>query len=97
MTRNKYSFVKISDKHIIKENLATVNMRKGGNLFSYEKFEELCKEKGVTPYQVSASTNIATATLSSWKKGVYDPKYEKMKLIAKYFGVTVDFFDTDED
>lgn len=65
-------------------------------MFNYKKFEHLCAEKGVTPYQVSASTGIATATLSSWKQGNYSPKYEKMKLIAAYFDVPVDSFEMKE-
>ena len=60
---------------------------------SYEKFDALCTKKGVTPYRVSIDNpKISTATLTSWKKGRYTPKTDKLKILADYFGVTVDYF-----
>lgn len=63
----------------------------------YENFERLCKENHVTPSKVSKATGISTATLTSWKQGKYTPKREKMKLIADYFNVSVDFLITGKD
>ena len=60
----------------------------------YEIFEKLCKEKGVTPYRVSEATGIKTSALSSWKAGRSTPKFEKMKIIADYFGVPVEYLMT---
>ena len=60
----------------------------------YEVFDNLCKERGVTPYQVSKETGVSTATLSSWKKGRYTPKDEKLQKIADYFGVPVEYLRT---
>lgn len=57
----------------------------------YEIFEQLLKEHGVTAYRVAKETGVTTATLTSWKKGVYTPKQEKLQKIADYFGVTVDY------
>ena len=57
----------------------------------YDKFEYLCNSKGVKPIDVSKATGISTATLSSWKKGRYTPKQDKLQKIADFFGVTVDF------
>jgi transcriptional regulator with XRE-family HTH domain len=58
----------------------------------YERFEELLKMRGVTTYQVSQATGIATSTFSNWKKGKYTPKRPKLKLIADFFGISVDYF-----
>lgn len=55
----------------------------------YDKFEKLCAEKGIRPSDVSKATGISTATLTSWKKGKYTPKNEKLQLIADYFGVSL--------
>ena len=63
----------------------------------YERFEMLCKERGVKPSDVSRSTGVSTATLTSWKKGIYTPKDDKLRLIAEYFGVTVDYLRTGSD
>ncbi|MEK5181385.1 helix-turn-helix transcriptional regulator [Paenibacillus odorifer] len=58
----------------------------------YKKFLELLKESGKTPYQVAKDTGVSTATLTNWKQGNYKPKTDKLKILADYFGVTVDFF-----
>lgn len=58
----------------------------------YKKFQELLSESGKTPYQVSKDTGISTSTLSNWKNGNYNPKVDKLKILADYFGVTVDYF-----
>lgn len=64
----------------------------------YKKFEELLVKNNETAYQVAKATGIATATLTEWKKGTYTPKIDKLCLIAKHFGVAVDFFlDQKED
>ena len=63
----------------------------------YEIFEKLCDERGVKPAQVSKGTGISTATLSSWKKGKYTPKSDKLQLIADYFGVSLDYLKSGEE
>lgn len=63
----------------------------------YEVFERLCKERGVTPYKVSKITGVSTATLSSWKKGRYTPKEDKLQKIADYFGVSMHYLRTGKE
>lgn len=63
---------------------------------SYSVFDELCKKKGVRPADVTRATGITSATFSEWKKGTYTPKADKLKKIADYFGVTVEYLKTGE-
>lgn len=63
----------------------------------YEIFEKLLAEKGLTAYKVAKETGISTATLTSWKKGVYVPKPDKMKKIADYLGVSEDYLRTGKE
>ncbi|MEG1061643.1 MAG: helix-turn-helix transcriptional regulator [Oscillospiraceae bacterium] len=63
----------------------------------YEIFAALLAEKNVTAYQVFKATGVAQSSLSDWKSGKSKPKYEKMLLIAEYFGVSVDYLLTGED
>lgn len=63
----------------------------------YENFEQLCKSNNVKPSDVSKATGISTATLSSWKKGRYTPKNDKLQKIADYFGVSVEYLRGDAD
>ncbi len=58
----------------------------------YNKYAELRDAKGLTDYAVAKETGIATATLSSWKNGIYEPKIEKLAILARFFGVSVDYF-----
>ncbi len=58
----------------------------------YKKFAELLDKTNKTAYQVSKDTGISTATLSSWKKGEYTPKLDKLKILADYFGVSIEYF-----
>ncbi len=57
----------------------------------YEIYEQLLQQNGITSYKVSKDTGIAQSVFSSWKTGVSTPKQDKLKIIADYFGVTVDY------
>lgn len=58
----------------------------------YERFAKLLDERHVTAYQVSKATGIASSTFYEWRDGRYEPKVEKIKKIAKYFGVPLTYF-----
>lgn len=57
----------------------------------YDRFAQLLKENNLTCYKVSKDTGIATATLSDWKNEKSVPKVEKLKIISKYFDVSIDW------
>ena len=58
---------------------------------SYRNFEELLKSNGSTVYRVSKETGIPASTFSDWKTGRSAPKAEKLKKIADYFGVSLEY------
>lgn len=58
----------------------------------YEKYIKLRNEKGVTDYRVSVETGITKSTFTDWKNGRSEPKLDKLKKIAEYFGVEVGYF-----
>lgn len=62
----------------------------------YEKFQKLLEERGITAYKVSKETGVATATLTEWKNGTYQPKVDKLMLIAKFFDVPIEYFLTED-
>lgn len=61
-------------------------------MFSYDRFEKILKERNITAYKVGKEAGVATSTLSSWKTGKYIPKIDKLQKIAKYLGVSIDYF-----
>ncbi|MBQ4561447.1 MAG: helix-turn-helix transcriptional regulator [Clostridia bacterium] len=60
----------------------------------YEIFVELLQKNNVTAYQVCKATGIAPATISDWKNNKSTPKNDKLKKIADYFGVSLDYLTT---
>lgn len=63
----------------------------------YEIFEDLLKTNKTTVYRVSKETGIAPSTFSDWKSGRSVPKLDKIKLIANYFGVSLEYMTTGEE
>ena len=61
-----------------------------------EKFERLLEEKKVTIYRVAKDTGIPPVTLYDWRSGRSTPKTDKLKKLADYFGVSIEYF-LDED
>lgn len=59
---------------------------------SYETFETLLEKTGKTSYQVSKDTGVGENVLSYWKNGRSVPKVDKLKVLADYFGVDIDYF-----
>lgn len=58
------------------------------NLF-YEKFQELCREKGLSMSAAVGIMGISKGNLSYWRKGRL-PKGDVLRRIARFFDVPVD-------
>ena len=58
----------------------------------YEKYLELRDSMGISDYEVAKSTGIGSSTFSDWKSGRSKPGTEKLFKIAKFFGVTIEYF-----
>lgn len=62
----------------------------------YEKYLMLRNKKGVTDYRVAIETGIPKSTFSEWKSKRSCPKIDKLKKIADYFGVSIEYFLEEE-
>lgn len=62
----------------------------------YEKFVALLEKTNKTTYQVSKDTGIAENIFSYWKSGRSKPKVDKLKILADYFGVSIEYFLDEE-
>lgn len=51
----------------------------------------------MTDYEVAKRTGVSTVTLTNWKYGRYNPKFDKLLAIARYFGVPVEYFADDQE
>lgn len=57
----------------------------------YDKFEELCKAKGLTPTRAARENGLAQSVISMWKTRGSTPQAATVQKLADYFGVTVDY------
>ena len=55
----------------------------------YSAYEKLRDAKGMTDYAVAKESGITTATMTSWKQGVYTPKVDKLVKIAEVLDATL--------
>lgn len=62
----------------------------------YEIFASLCRDKGVSARAVAIATGIGPSSFSDWKRGS-TPRPDKIKKIADYFGVSVDYLMTGKE
>lgn len=58
----------------------------------YTKYAQLRDEKGLTNYRVAVETGIGRSTFTDWKKGRSEPKLDKLRKIADYFNVPIEYF-----
>lgn len=58
----------------------------------YGKYVKLRNQSQKTDYQVSKDTGITRSTFSDWKSGRSEPKLKKVAILAKYFGVSIEYF-----
>ena len=63
----------------------------------YEIYQRLLDEKGLKNADVARATGISNMTLSDWKRGKSVPKSDKMRKIAEYLNVSVDYLMTGND
>ena len=58
----------------------------------YEKFQALLVERGLTAYRVAKDTGLSPMVFSDWKTGKSKPKADKLKILADYFRVSIEYF-----
>lgn len=65
-------------------------------LILYKNFSTLLEKTNKTAYRVSKDTGIAQSVLSDWKRGISNPKVDKLKKLSDYFGVPLEYFLEEE-
>lgn len=58
---------------------------------------DLLNEKGLKPVVLCKATGISQSLFSQWKSRQQNPSAAKLKLIADYFGVSIDYLSGNED
>lgn len=60
----------------------------------YEIFKQLCEARGITTYRFCKDTGVNASTISTWKNRNTTCNLKLAKIIAEYFGVSVDYVMT---
>ena len=55
-----------------------------------EKLQELRKQKGITQEELAESLYVSRTAISKWESGRGYPNIDSLKIIARFFGVTID-------
>ena len=58
---------------------------------NYQIFENLLRSRETTVFRVAKSTGIPASTFTDWKNGRSAPKAEKLRRIAEYFDVSLEY------
>lgn len=61
-----------------------------------EKLYQLRKKSGLSQEQLAEQINVSRQAISKWESGSAFPESEKLIIISKYFGVSVDYLLKDE-
>lgn len=61
----------------------------------YERLETLRKSRGISQGDLEKELIFSNGSISKWKKSV--PTYDRLKKLADYFGVTVEFLRDGEE
>lgn len=62
---------------------------------TYAVFEQLLEKRGAKIADVVRATGISFSTFADWKNGrIKQPKYERLRMIAEYFDVPVEYLLT---
>ena len=62
----------------------------------YDKYAELCKQKGITPTAAALEIGLLKATPTKWKNSGATPSGENLKKISVYFSITESDLLSDE-
>ncbi len=57
----------------------------------YDRFKQLCDQKGVSCNRAALEIGLSNATPTKWKKTGATPVGDTLNKIADYFGVSVDY------
>lgn len=56
----------------------------------YDKFQELCKRKGVSCNRAAIEMGLSSATPTKWKRTEATPAGETLERIARYFDISIE-------
>lgn len=62
---------------------------------AFIKTKHLAEQNNLSFYKIEKDLGLNNSFFSEWKKGKFKPKVDKLQRIAKYFGVSIEYFIED--
>lgn len=59
---------------------------------SFRKVEELVQKNNISFYALGKEIGLPSSFFSEWKRGKMMPKIDKIKKIADFFGMPIEYF-----
>ena len=56
----------------------------------YERFVQLCEQRGVKPSRAAVEANIAKSAVANWKQNGQNPNSRNVEKLCAYFGISRD-------
>lgn len=56
----------------------------------FEKIKKLCEKKKISIYKLEKDLGFSESSICKWKTS--KPSVEKIKAVADYFGVSIEYF-----
>lgn len=63
---------------------------RGEKIVIYERIRELCEMKAISIYRLEKDLQFPASTIVKWKDS--SPTVAKLKVVADYFGVSIEYF-----
>lgn len=61
----------------------------------FDKVQSLCKARGISISKLERDLGVGNASIANWKDGTV-PRADRLKMVADYFGVSMEYLMTDE-
>lgn len=61
------------------------------NIIFCERLKELRIEKGIGQTELAKAINVSKGIISLWENNLREPKLSNLIVLAKYFGVSIDY------
>ena len=55
------------------------------------RLKYLRKERGYNQIELAKELGVRQSTISAWENGTFEPTFEKLLIIARYFNVSVNY------
>lgn len=64
-------------------------MQKEGEKLIYERIRKLCKERNISIYRLEKELGFSSCSICKWKSS--SPSVDKLRKVADYFQISVDY------